>query len=225
MYKHLLFDADNTLLDFNAGERCALQGALNSSPLEFSEEVYKCYHEINASLWKDLERGEIERKQLRILRFERLFDEFGLDGSVYSHDIDGIYLEQMKNQAQVFDGVWEVLDYLHVKYKMHIITNASVRVQKNRLTNAGFHKYFEKYYISEEIGTDKPGKDFFDHVVSDIGDDLCSYLVIGDSLSSDIKGAIISGIDSCYLDHSGKGAHPFTPQYIIRDIRELIEIL
>ena len=225
MYRHLLFDADNTLLDFNEGERCALREALSDSPLEFSDEVYRKYHLINDSLWKDLELGKIQRDRLRVLRFEYLFNDFGLDGTLYAPKMDEIFLERMRYQSQLFDGVEDVLKYLFERYSLYIVTNASVKVQRFRLSRTCFHKYFKKYYISEEIGAHKPQKEFFDKVVIDINDDISSFLVIGDSLSSDIKGAEISGIDSCYLDHLGKGAGSYNPKYIINDSRDLINIL
>ena len=157
--------------------------------------------------------------------FEYLFNEFGIDGSVYAEKMDEVYLERMRCQSQLFDGVEDVLKYLSQKYSLYIITNASVRVQRHRLAGTCFDKYFKKYYISEEIGAHKPQKEFFNKVISDINDDISSFLVIGDSLSSDIKGAQMSGIDSCYLDHSGSGAGIYNPKYIINNIRDIMNIL
>lgn len=225
MYKHLLFDADNTLLDFNEGERCALRGALSSSPLEFSEDVYKRYHEINDGLWKKLELGEVDRVRLRTLRFEILFEEYGFNGSDYGQFMDDIYINEISKQSQLIDGAEDVVRSLAEKYELYIVTNASVYVQRKRLAKTFFSECFKKYYISEEIGATKPQKEFFDKVIADIGDDRSSYLVIGDSLSSDIKGAMVSGLDSCYIDRCGRGAEGYTPKYIIRDLRELLDIL
>ncbi len=225
MYKHLLFDADNTLLDFNEGERCALRGALSSSPLEFSDEVYKCYHEINEYLWKKLERGELERKRLRVLRFEMLFNKYGFCGADLGQVTDDIFRSLMIEQTQLVVGAEEVIKALWEKYGLYIITNASKSVQRKRLSKTTIGEYFSKYYISEEIGADKPGREFFDYVTRDIGDDAGSYLVIGDSLTSDIKGAVSAGLDCCYFDHNHKGTGEYSPTFVIHNLRELLDIL
>lgn len=226
MYKYLLFDADNTLLDFNAGEKCALKEALASSPLEYSEKVYIRYHHINDSLWKKLEKGEVTRERLKIERFEVLLNEYGFDGAFYGKAIDDVFLEAMTKQARLIDGAIEALSYLSQKYELYLVTNATARIQKKRLAQTDFHLYFRKYYISEEIGVNKPDKAFFDYVISDIGDnDRSKYLVVGDSLTSDIKGAINSGLDSCYFDRDCKGSRGYSPTYTIKHLLDLIELL
>ena len=226
MYKYLLFDADNTLLDFNKGERCALNKVLADSPLDFSDEVYEVYHKINDDLWKKLEKGEIERSKLRVVRFEQLFDVYGFDGKEYGEIIDSRFLAAMSEQAYIIDGVYDVLDHLCSKYKLYLITNASVSVQKKRIAKTSFDKYFNKYYISEEIGAYKPQIEFFDAVINDIGDfNRKNYLVIGDSLSSDIKGAVSSGLDCCFYNPTNMSVTDIKPTYDINDICELLEIL
>ncbi len=226
MYKYLLFDADNTLLDFNKGERCALEKVLADSPLTFSDEVYKSYHKINDDLWKKLERGEIERSRLRQARFEQLFDLYGFNGSDFGKSIDDMFLLAMSEQAYVFDGVYDVLDSLSSDYELYLVTNASVSVQRKRLEKTFFDKYFKKYYISEEIGAHKPQKAFFNAVINDIGDEnRRNYLVIGDSLTSDIKGANLSGLDSCFYNPDNVVCTDILPTYTIDNICDLLEIL
>lgn len=226
MYKHLLFDADNTLLDFNKGERCALMEVLTDSPLKFDDEVYEIYHKINDDLWKKLERGLIERERLRVYRFELLFERYGVDGTEFCKTVDERFLSAMSHQAFVIDGVYEVLEKLKCKYDLYLVTNASIAVQPKRLAKTDFDKYFKKYYISEAIGFNKPQKEFFDAVINDIGDhNRENYLVIGDSLTSDIKGAINSDIDSCYCNFEHKESSDIQPTFTIGNIRELLEIL
>lgn len=226
MYKYLLFDADNTLLDFNKGERCALEKVLADSPLAFSDEVYKSYHRINDDLWKKLERGEIERSRLRQERFEQLFDLYGFRGSDFGKTIDDSFLLAMSEQAFIIDGVYDVLDKLSCDYELYLVTNASVAVQRKRLAKTKFDKYFKKYYISEEIGAHKPQKAFFDSVINDIGDgNRKNYLVIGDSLTSDIKGANLSNLDSCFYNPGNIVCTDILPTYTINAICDLLEIL
>jgi len=226
MYKYLLFDADNTLLDFNKGERCALMEVLTDSPLAFSDEVYEVYHKINDDLWKKLEMGEIERSRLRVARFEQLFEHYGFNDDICGEMIDSKFLSVMSEQAYIIDGVYEVLEELSSKYELYLVTNASVAIQKKRLSKTEFDKYFKKYYISEEIGAHKPQKEFFEAVINDIGDpDRSRYLVIGDSLTSDIKGAVDSGLRCCFYNPEGIEVSEIIPDYVIDDIRDLLKIL
>lgn len=226
MYKYLLFDADNTLLDFNKGEKKALETVLSDSPLAFTEEVYDVYHKINDNLWKMLERGEIERARLREARFEQLFDLYGYNGTDYGKVIDSKFLVAMSEQAYVIDGVYDVLESLSSKYDLYLVTNASVSVQRKRLSKTNFHKYFKKYYISEEIGAHKPQKEFFEKVINDIGDiNKSNYLVIGDSLTSDISGAVVSGLDSCFYNPDNMDYSLISPTYVIENICDLLDFL
>ena len=223
MYKYLLFDADNTLLNFNEGEKCALREVLNNTPLEFSDEVYETYHKINDDLWKRLELGGITRSELKKRRFQILFNHYGYNSDQYIEYIDSHYLVCMSKQSQIIDGALEVLEYLHNDYELYLATNATASVQRKRLSKTPFDRYFRKYYISEEIGVNKPEKAFFDRIVDDIGDDNReNYLVIGDSLSSDIKGAILSNIDSCYFDPNFNGYKDIKPTYTIHSLKELL---
>lgn len=226
MYKYILFDVDNTLLDFNKGERCALESVLAHFPLEFSDAVYQRYHKINDDLWKLLEVGKIEKPRLRELRFEMLFDEFGFNGKEFASDVSARFLVAMMEQAQLMDGAVEVLEALYKKYDLYIITNASAATQKKRLSKTPFDKYFKKYFISDDMGVHKPQKEFFERVVEEIGSfDHGDYLVVGDSLTSDIKGAVDFGIDSCYFDPHGIGAEGISPTYTIRKLTDLLKIV
>lgn len=226
MYKYLLFDVDNTLLDFNLGERCALESVLAHYPLSFTDEVYQRYHKINDDLWKLLEKGGIEKSRLRVVRFETLFNEFGFAGAEIAKDISVEFMEEMTEQAQIMDGAIEVLEALYQKYELCIITNASAQTQQKRLGKTPFHKYFKKYFISDDMGVHKPQREFFEKVVADIGSsNLSEYLVIGDSLTSDIKGAVDFGIDSCYFDRNCVGSGELSPTYTINRLTDLLNIL
>ncbi len=132
----------------------------------------------------------------------------------------------MTRQSQLIEGAIDVIQKLSQKYKLYLITNASVAVQRKRLAQTPFDNYFEKYYISEEVGFHKPQKAFFDAVIDSIGDaDRKNYLVIGDSLSSDIKGASDSALDSCYYDPEYKGYSDVVPTYTVHRLCELLTLL
>lgn len=222
MYKYLLFDADNTLLDFNASEAQALKETLSLCPLGFTDEVHKRYHIINDLLWKKLERGETTRDKLRIERFVQLYNEFGMDGELYGKSTADIYAEKLSGQGILVDGAINVLSALSKKYDCYIVTNGTYEIQVKRLSKTPIESYVKYSFISEKIGYTKPDKVFFDKVVEYIGDsDRSKYLVIGDSLSSDIAGAINAGMDSVLISEEISDM----PTYCIKEIRELFSIL
>ena len=222
MYKYLLFDADNTLLDFDMAEAQALKETLSLCPLGFSEEIHKRYHIINDLEWKKLERGETTREKLRIDRFAKLYDEFGMDGALYGESTADIYTTRLSQQGQLIDGAEEILKELSAKYRCFIITNGITEVQRSRMERTPLLQYIEYSFISQEMGCAKPSKVFFDKVIEYIGDtDITKYLVIGDSLTSDIKGAYSIGMDSVWL---GTGESEM-PTYRIDTLNGLYDIL
>jgi len=224
-YKWLLFDADDTLLDFKLGEHRAITATLSEAGLPTDEGVIATYSRINDNLWKMLERGEVTKDRLKVLRFTQFCEH-------YSFECDGAllaqaYIENLKKQTVLLDGAEDVCRALYGKYKMYIITNGIEAVQRARFGGCALKDYFEKSYISDAIGAAKPKKEFFDAVAADIeGFDKSRVLVIGDSLTSDIKGGVEYGLDTCWLNPSGKDApEGMNITYVIRDIRDILDIL
>ncbi|MBQ3528684.1 MAG: YjjG family noncanonical pyrimidine nucleotidase [Clostridia bacterium] len=222
MYKYLLFDADNTLLDFDLAEAQALKETLSLCPLGFNDEIHKRYHVINDLEWKKLERGETTREKLRIDRFANLYNEFGMDGERYGSSTADIYTERLSKQGQLIDGAEEVLRTLSKKYRCFIVTNGITEVQRSRMDKTPLLQFIEHSFISQEMGCAKPSRVFFDKVMEHIGDDdISAYLIIGDSLTSDIKGAYDIGMDSVWYSN-GKSD---MPTYCIENLFELYDIL
>ncbi|MBQ4066661.1 MAG: YjjG family noncanonical pyrimidine nucleotidase [Clostridia bacterium] len=222
MYKYLLFDADNTILDFDLAEEKALRETLSLSPLGFTEEVHRRYHIINDLEWKKLERGETTRERLRVDRFSNLFCEFGMDGDRYGKDAADIYAERLSHQSQLIDGAAEVLQRLSQRYKCYIVTNGITEIQRSRMAGTGLERYITHSFISQEMGCAKPSPVVFEMVFEYIGDsDRSAYLVIGDSLTSDIAGAAAAGIDSVWLS-DGRSE---LPTYRVGALKELYKIL
>ena len=224
-YEWLLFDADDTLLDFKLGEHRAITATLADAGLPTDDEVIATYSRINDNLWKMLERGEVTKDRLKVLRFTQFCEHYGFD-------CDGValaesYVENLKKQTVLLDGAEDVCRALYGKYKMYIITNGIEAVQTARFGGCAIKEYFEKCYISDAIGVAKPKKGFFDAVAADIeGFDTSRALVIGDSLTSDIKGGVEYGIDTCWLNPTGKELPDgMDITYVIGDIRELLGIL
>ena len=223
MYKYLLFDADNTILDFDAAERLALSDTLLECPLGFSEKVFKRYHEINRLEWEKLERKETTLENLRRDRFISLFCEYGYSGE------EGIkasqrYAKSLGKFAPLMPDAYNVLSQLYTKYDIYIVTNGISDVQRSRFSIAGLEKFAKDIFVSEEIGFEKPDKRYFNSVFEKTGDlEMSHYVIIGDSLTSDIIGAMNCGIDSIWLSYSGKKDE--RPTYTVGSLSEILNIL
>lgn len=224
-YKWLLFDADDTLLDFKAGEAAALKSALEGMGLPTEREIIDTYSRINENLWKMLERGEMTKPRLKNLRFEQLCEHFSF--AVDPIALSDSYFENLKKQSMLLPGAYDVCKALAEKYEMYIITNGTLEIQLARFGGCAIKDFFKKAYISDEIGYAKPSRGFFDAVAADIPDfDKSRALVIGDSLTSDIKGGVEYGIDTCWYDPQGKDApEGMNITYTVKDIRDILDIL
>ena len=224
-YEILLFDADHTLFDFKTSEYYALKEALDFYSLPSTDDVIERYSVINVKYWKMLERGEIDKKSLMLARFVEFAREYGFE---YKAELlSDLYMSNLAHEAHLFEGALEMIEKLSQKYRLFIITNGVKSTQDGRFGLSPITKYFERIFISEVIGHEKPHKEFFDAVESGI-DGYCreKAIVIGDSLSSDIKGAINSGIDCIWYNPIGKEApNGWNITYTVKSFDEILEIL
>lgn len=224
-YEILLFDVDNTLLDFDANEAESFKNMIRDKGHEYSEEMYEKYKEMNHEMWKALERGEITVNELINTRFAKFMSMYGenVDGA----DYEKTYRSYLNKGIQEMPYVHEVLSELKKDYKLYVITNGLVETQKYRMKGSGLNKYFERSFISEKVGANKPSSIFFDHVKNNIeGFDVSKALVIGDSLTSDIKGGNLAGIDTCWICRKGTvNDTEIKPTYVINSLKELNNIL
>lgn len=224
-YKTLLFDLDDTLLDFAAAEDAALTNLFKELQIPLTEDMKETYKMFNQGLWRAHEKGEIGRDELVNTRFSIFFEHYGknVDGAEYEKK----YRNYLKEGAQLIEGALEVVERLSQQFDLYIVTNGVKITQQNRLKRSGLLPYFQHVFVSEEVGFQKPRIEFFNYVFSYIGiTDLDSTIIIGDSLSSDIKGANVAGIDSCWFNPVEKeNATDSVPTYQIKRITELYEIL
>ena len=222
-YTTLLFDSDDTLLDFHASERRAIFEAFEKAELYFDEEMLSVYSAVNQGLWKALERGELTTDELLVERFRCFFEKYG-----YSYDpkeFNDLYFHCLADTDFVIDGAIEVLEALKDRYELDIITNGVGYIQTSRLGKSGLRKYFKHLFISGEMGANKPSRRFFDHVLDRVEEkDRSRILVIGDSLTSDIKGAVGCGLDSLYIG-SENDITDILPTYRVDNIRQILNIL
>ncbi len=224
-YSFLLFDADGTLLDFDKCEYEGLRLAFSELGLPFDDGVHSVFNAVNKRLWHDYDDGKITREKLLTLRFAVTFEKIGLTADPVL--VENRYRNRLGEQAFAMDGAIEILKYLKNRYRLFIITNGIKKTQHLRLKASGIEEYFEKVFISDEIGFNKPQKEFFDVAFSAIeGFDRTRAMVIGDSLSSDIQGANNAGVDCCWFNPAGlKKDREVRVDIEIADLARLREIL
>lgn len=227
-YTTLLFDADGTLIDFDKDEHDALISALKFYGHDLTEEEISAYSAINLKLWKKFERGEIEKIEIERTRFGQFFEHLGIPLPVSAYEINKTYLSFLSEGGNLIEGAKELLCALKEKgYDMHIVTNGIFAVQKKRLAKADIRTYFGEVFVSETIGHQKPKKEFFEYVAEQIEEkDKSKILLIGDSLTSDIKGALNFGIDSVWLNlKNEERTDAIPPTYVAKSLPELFDII
>lgn len=224
-YSWLWFDADGTLFDYNRAEATALKNAFHSLTLPFEDDYLGVYRGINSKLWRALEQQEITPAVLRFRRFELLLESLRLRGS--PDQMSTAYIEQLGICAELIDGAYEVLNTLHGTFRFAIVTNGLQAVQRSRLAHSGIRDFITELIISEEVGAAKPQAAFFDAAFERTGHpDKSDVLIIGDSLTSDIKGGVDYGLDTCWYNPTAEPRPDSLPiTYEIRHLCELPEIL
>lgn len=227
-YTTLLFDADETLLDFGKDETEALSRILDECGIEKSEENISTYKEINQGLWKALEKGEIDKPGLKKVRFRMFFDKIGYIADEDPFIINERYLSYLGEGGNLLAGAKELISELHESgYDLYIVTNGIEKTQRKRLTKAGILPYFTELFVSEAVGYQKPRREYFNYVLSHIKEnDKSKVLLIGDSLTSDIKGAVGADIPCAWLRHNrASDSGELKPDFIIGNISEVKNLL
>lgn len=223
-YTSLFLDLDNTLLDFYKAEAVAVRLVLSQYGLPDDDSTVKIYSDINRSFWERFERGEIPREAIFEGRFVKLLEVLGKSGDVAAISRD--YCKNLSEGYFTVDGAEEILKYLKSRgYKLYATTNGMSMTQFKRVKNSGLEPYFHKVFVSEDVGCQKPEKEYFQFVIDNIPEkDIARILIIGDSQSSDILGGLNAGIDTCW--YNPDGALPkYQSKYEISDLAELKTIL
>lgn len=223
MIEYLFLDLDDTILDFHKAERIALSKTLRHFGVEPTDAVCEQYSQINREHWHRLEKKELTREQVLLGRFETLFTQLGI--SVEAGECADTY-ERFLSQGHYFlPGAPEALEKLYGKYRLFLASNGTARVQAGRLASAGIRHYFEKIFISQEIGANKPAKEYFDGCFAQIsGFCPARAMMVGDSLSSDILGGIQAGMVTCWINPThAKG--DITADHEIEGIHQLYDLL
>lgn len=224
-YTTLLMDADDTIFDFPKCEAQALKNSLLHYGLEYNGEVNRNFSAINSALWKEFEMSRITRSELRVQRFRKLIEKC-FDGFSDADILADRYVEELSHQAILLSESEDALKRLSEVYEIDIITNGLTAVQRGRFSITSVTEYINKIYISDEIGMNKPDRDFFEYVLSDINEkDREKILVVGDSLTSDMQGGRNAGLDTCLFDPEGKVSMPDKRcDYKIKKLADILKI-
>lgn len=226
MIKSVFLDLDDTILDFQKGERRAIYKAFVDMGLPVDDSIINRYIEINLSCWQALERGEMTKDQVLVDRFRLLFDELEITRS--ADEAQEIYENYLKDEHDFIEGAEELLNRFMAegKYDLYMATNGIPSVQKPRIKDADIAKYFKEIFISEDIGYAKPSKKFFNACFEMIEDfSIDKTIIVGDSLTSDILGGKNSGIKTCHFNPKNRPYGSIIPDYKINKLSELIDLL
>jgi len=228
-YKHLFFDLDHTLWDFdtNANETLSeiyllfeLEKIINAP----FEDLYKKYIYHNEILWDSYHKGQITSEELKWKRMWRTLLDFKVGNEQLSRDMAVKFLEILPTKRNLFPHTIEILDYLaEKKYALHLITNGFEKTQWSKLNNSGLGHYFTHVITSETSNSLKPKKEIFDYAMNKAGAALPESIMIGDNIEVDIQGAINAGMDSIFVNHINSPT-AVTPTYTIHHLRELEDI-
>ena len=224
MIEFLFLDLDDTILDFHKAERIALSKTIRDFGLEPTEKVLHRYHLINKWHWEQLELGKLTRAEVLENRFKVLFQELGRE--VDATACARAYERNLSVGHYFLPGAEEAVEALSKKYRLFLASNGTASVQKGRMTSANLYRFFEKVFVSQEIGYNKPSEAYFDTCFAQIPCfDRAKAIMVGDSLSSDIKGGINAGIATVWVNPEHKDCGNVKPDYEIESLSQLEALL
>ena len=226
MIQYLFLDLDNTILDFSKAESIAIRRTMAAYGVEPTDALAARYSEINDRHWKALERGELTKPQVVTGRFTVFFGEQGVD--VNPKDVAYTYETFLSQGHWFLPGAEEtVKEILFGKYRLFLASNGTPRVQRGRMTSADLYPYFEQSFVSEEIGYNKPSKEYFEVAFSRIpGFVPEECIMVGDSLTSDILGGKNAGLRTVWVNPGHKIApEHLKPDYEIETLADLPKLL
>ena len=224
-YSVILWDIDGTILNFLAAEKAAIKRGFQEFHIgECTDEMLADYSQINKKYWEMLERKEASKPEILLGRFYEFFEKYGIDKSV-AEEFQPWYQLALGDTIVFENGALELLQELKGKVKQYAVTNGTKVAQTKKLSKSGLDKIFDEVFISEDIGVEKPSVEFFSKVFQKTGlteTDKAQILIVGDSLTSDIKGGNNIGIDTCW--YNPKGANKPDDIIVDYEIRELSDL-
>jgi putative hydrolase of the HAD superfamily len=228
-YKHLFFDLDHTLWDFDANARATLQDLhinlkLADKGINDFELFYKNYLQHNERLWAKYRTGHIKQDELRLKRMWLALLDFHIADEELAKEMNDLFLNLLPTRTVLFPDTKEVLQYLEDKgYQLHLITNGFEETQHGKLNSSGLNKYFKQVITSEGSNSLKPQKEIFQFALDKAGATVSESIMIGDSLEVDVMGAMSAGMDQVHVNYPGL-EQDIEPTYTIRNLNELKDI-
>lgn len=222
----ILWDVDGTLLDFLYSQRVCMKNCFLKIGRDITEEMLERYSEINDSYWKRYELGQVTKEELLVGRFADFLREFGItdtDPEVFKN----AYESGLGEVYKYMENSYEICGRLYGKVDQYVITNGIASVQRNKLKLSKLDRFMEDLFISEEADAPKPSKDFFDYCMGKIREkDRSRMLIVGDSLTSDIRGGILNGIPTCWYRPEGTvNSLDYKPDYEISRLEGIYRII
>jgi len=228
-YRHLFFDLDHTLWDFEANSRQTLQELyqtlnLSERGVHDFDQFHRCYIVHNDKLWDRYRKGYIKVDELRWKRMWLTLLDFKIGDEPLARKMDVLFLDALPSRKILFPYTLEILDYLRDKgYVLHLITNGFEKTQHCKLQHAGLSAYFTEVITSEGSNSLKPHKEIFDYALQKAGASKAESIMLGDNVEVDIQGAMNAGIDQVYVNHLDQEP-AVKPTYIVRSLKELEQI-
>ena len=224
MIEFLFLDLDDTILDFHKAERVAISKTIREFGVEPTEEILDLYHRINKWHWEQLELGNLTRAQVLVNRFGVLFEKLGRE--VDAPGCAKVYERNLSQGHWFLPGAEEAVDRLSRQYRLFLASNGTAVVQKGRMTSANLYRFFEQVFVSQEIGHNKPSREYFEACFARIpGFDREKAMIIGDSLTSDIRGGINAGIKTVWVNPDHLRCGDIRPDYEIEALHQLEALL
>lgn len=228
-YKHIFFDLDHTIWDFETNSTTALrqifeEEKLTDRGIPFFDKFHDKYKRINDRYWARYHNGLVSKEQVRVNRFRDTLQEFKVDDLALAERMAESYVTISPRMTALFPDAMEVLKYLQTKYKLHLITNGFAEVQWVKVENSGLRPFFEHIIISEEVGTQKPNKEIFEIAMQRATAIPDQCIMIGDNLNTDILGAKNAGIDQVFFNPYREHVKEEVT-YVVTSFREMKEFL
>ena len=228
-YKHIFFDLDRTLWDFDAAAKVAFeriyeQYDLKSLGIPSAHEFHEVYHPLNEQLWVLYRADKITKDDLNRTRFLEPLEHYGIHDIELADHLSEDYVYWSPRIVRLVPGTMELLDYLKPKYHLHLITNGFQEIQGTKLSLSGMEPYFETLTVSEEVGVKKPNPEIFQYALCKAHATAEESLMIGDEMAVDIDGARAAGMDTVFFNPKGEPVEG-ERTYEVHDLREILSIM
>lgn len=228
-YKHLFFDLDRTLWDFDKNSEATLFELFTNFVLPYNckiafSDFLSQYRQINNELWEEYRQGTISKEMLNVKRFSKTLLAFNCQNLNSAQPMADYYVEESPKKTLLFPHTIELLDYLYTKYTLHVITNGFEEIQYRKLKNSNLEKYFTCVITSEAAGAKKPDAKIFEFALTSASAAISESLMIGDDIEVDILGAQAIGMDALFVNYFNEEFNQESIQSV-NSLKELMDLL